>query len=54
MPLQETLDAFSYFISEADKLGLSYIVLVRYTEVLDPIIDGASKSTLLLSMATTS
>ncbi|KAK0228549.1 hypothetical protein IW262DRAFT_1231797, partial [Armillaria fumosa] len=30
MPLQETLDTFSYFISEADKFGLAYINLVRY------------------------
>jgi 2,4-dienoyl-CoA reductase-like NADH-dependent reductase (Old Yellow Enzyme family) len=35
MPLQETLDTFRYFISEADKLGLAYISLVRYTQVED-------------------
>ncbi|KAG7452458.1 uncharacterized protein BT62DRAFT_1070227 [Guyanagaster necrorhizus] len=29
MPLQETLETFSYFISEADKFGLAYINLVR-------------------------
>ncbi|KAJ7582090.1 hypothetical protein C8J56DRAFT_1015703 [Mycena floridula] len=29
MPLQETLDTFSYFITEADKLKLSYICLAR-------------------------
>jgi len=29
MPLQETLDTFKYYLSEADKLQLSYIVLVR-------------------------
>ena len=52
MPLQETLDTFSYFISEVDKLGLAYIVLVRYMEVSDPIIDGASKLTLMLSTTT--
>jgi hypothetical protein len=53
MPLQETLDTFSYFISEADKLGLAYIMLVRYMEVFfDPIIDGASKLTLVLSTTT--
>lgn len=40
MPLQETLDTFSYFISEADKIGLSYIVLLRYAEALDPVFDG--------------
>ena len=42
MPLKETLDTFSYFISEADKIGLSYIVLLRYTEALDPVFDGES------------
>lgn len=42
MPLQETLDTFSYFISEADKLGLAYITLVRYVESFDPVFDGAS------------
>ncbi|KAJ7767509.1 hypothetical protein DFH07DRAFT_955038 [Mycena maculata] len=30
MPLQETLETYKYFISEADKLDLSYIVLSRY------------------------
>lgn len=42
MPLQETLDTFSYFITEADKLKLAYIVLVRYSEDMDPEFDGAS------------
>ncbi|KAF8337263.1 flavoprotein NADH-dependent oxidoreductase [Amanita rubescens] len=45
MPLQETLDTFSYFISEADKLGLAYIILVRYMEFVDPIIDGKRRAT---------
>ena len=40
MPLQETLDTFSYIISEADRLGLAYIVLSRYVEAFDPIFDG--------------
>lgn len=41
MPLQETLDTFSYFIGETDKLELAYITLIRYFEAFDPIIDGA-------------
>lgn len=41
MSLKETVDTFSYFISEADKLGLAYIVLVRYTEMSDPVFDGS-------------
>ncbi|KAJ3502011.1 hypothetical protein NLJ89_g9079 [Agrocybe chaxingu] len=45
MPLQETLDTFSYFITEADKLNLSYIVLVRYTTGFDIEIDGVHRST---------
>lgn len=40
MPLQETLDTFSYFITEADRLGLAYFLLTRYMEALDPIFDG--------------
>ncbi|KAK0197101.1 hypothetical protein F5146DRAFT_28636 [Armillaria mellea] len=43
MPLQETLDTFSYFISEADKFGLAYINLVRYVDILDQIVDGAKR-----------
>jgi hypothetical protein len=40
MPLQETLDTYRYFISEADKLNLSYITLVRYIAHADVEIDG--------------
>ncbi|KAJ7580052.1 hypothetical protein C8J56DRAFT_957488 [Mycena floridula] len=36
MPLQETLDTFQYFVSEADKLKLSYICIGRHFEMLDP------------------
>ncbi|EDR03726.1 uncharacterized protein LACBIDRAFT_174716 [Laccaria bicolor S238N-H82] len=35
MPLQETLDTYRYFITEADKLNLSYITLVRYVPHTD-------------------
>jgi len=45
MPLEETLETFRYFITEADKLGLSYITLVRYSESLDPVIDGNRRGT---------
>ncbi|KAK2467549.1 hypothetical protein APHAL10511_000404 [Amanita phalloides] len=45
MPLQDTLDTFGYFITEADKLGLSYITLVRYVEARDLIVDGRRRST---------
>jgi len=40
MPLQETIDTFSHFISEADKLGLSYFCLMRYSPMLDVEFDG--------------
>jgi len=41
MPLQDTLDTYSYFISEADKLNLSYFAFVRYQPMFDIEIDGA-------------
>ncbi|PBL03820.1 FMN-linked oxidoreductase [Armillaria gallica] len=41
MPLEETLQTFSYFSSEVDKLKIAYVTLVRYAEFLDPIIDGS-------------
>jgi len=40
MPLQDTIDTFKYFISQADDLDLGYICLVRYVPFLDPVIDG--------------
>ena len=40
MPLQEALDTYTYFLSEIDKLNLSYVTLLRYTTGLDPVIDG--------------
>ncbi|KIY48065.1 flavo protein NADH-dependent oxidoreductase [Fistulina hepatica ATCC 64428] len=36
MPLQETLDTYSHFVREANKLGLAYINLVRYNIAYDP------------------
>lgn len=40
MPLHHTLDTYDYFIKEADKMKLAYIVLLRYTESADVVIDG--------------
>ncbi|KAJ7451174.1 flavoprotein NADH-dependent oxidoreductase [Mycena latifolia] len=45
MPLQETSETFTYFISEADKLGLAYIMLARYLPVLDVEVDGKMRAT---------
>ncbi|KAJ7746772.1 hypothetical protein DFH07DRAFT_832281 [Mycena maculata] len=42
MPLQETLDTFGYLLREINKLGLSYVTLVRYNPWLDPEYDGLS------------
>ncbi|KIK59288.1 hypothetical protein GYMLUDRAFT_245363 [Collybiopsis luxurians FD-317 M1] len=40
MPLEETIETFSYFITEADKLGIAYITLVRYLDAFDPVKRG--------------
>ncbi|KAJ7746766.1 hypothetical protein DFH07DRAFT_588535 [Mycena maculata] len=43
MPLQETLDTFGYLLREINKLGLSYVTLVRYNPWLDPEYDGKKR-----------
>ncbi|KAJ7088211.1 flavoprotein NADH-dependent oxidoreductase [Mycena crocata] len=45
MPLQETIDTFSYLLREINKLGLSYVTLLRYVPWLDPEIDGKKRAT---------
>ncbi|KAJ7639459.1 flavoprotein NADH-dependent oxidoreductase [Roridomyces roridus] len=45
MPLQETIDTYGYLLREANKLGLSYITLVRYSAWLDPEYDGKKRGT---------
>ncbi|KAK7038331.1 Artemisinic aldehyde Delta(11(13)) reductase [Favolaschia claudopus] len=45
MPLEETIETFGYLLTEADKLGLAYVVLARYTELLDPEYDGKRNAT---------
>ncbi|KAF9010822.1 hypothetical protein BDQ17DRAFT_1421148 [Cyathus striatus] len=45
MPLQDTIETYSYFIKEADKLGLSYIELMRYAKIFDTIVDGKGRAT---------
>jgi len=45
MPLAETIKTYTYFISEADKLGLSYMVLTRHVAFLDFVIDGKKRAT---------
>ncbi|KAJ6572309.1 hypothetical protein B0H19DRAFT_1023922 [Mycena capillaripes] len=43
MPLEDTVETFSYFVSEADKLKLSYITLYRYIPRFAPTIDELGK-----------
>ncbi|KAJ7490996.1 flavoprotein NADH-dependent oxidoreductase [Mycena latifolia] len=45
MPLQETIDTFGYLLREVNKLGLSYVSLLRYAEWLDPEFDGKKRAT---------
>ncbi|KAJ7168407.1 flavoprotein NADH-dependent oxidoreductase [Mycena crocata] len=45
MPLQDTIDTFSYLLREINKLGLSYVVLLRYVAWLDPEFDGKKRAT---------
>ncbi|KAF9075240.1 flavoprotein NADH-dependent oxidoreductase [Rhodocollybia butyracea] len=42
MSLEETVETFSYFITEADKLRIAYIDVVRYMEAFDPAKRGTS------------
>ncbi|KAF5311037.1 hypothetical protein D9619_008127 [Psilocybe cf. subviscida] len=45
MPLQEALNTYSYFITEADKLNLAYFALLRYHPFFDIEIDGKHRGT---------
>ena len=40
MTLPDTVETYKYYITEAEKLGLAYIALVRYTATLDVEING--------------
>ena len=43
MPLDDAHATFSYLISEADKLGVAFIELMRYVEKYDVAYDGKSQ-----------
>ncbi|KAJ6564425.1 hypothetical protein B0H19DRAFT_1209862 [Mycena capillaripes] len=43
MPLQDTIDTFGYLLREANKLGLAYVALTRYSPVMDLEFDGGCK-----------
>ncbi|KAF9568768.1 FMN-linked oxidoreductase [Agrocybe pediades] len=45
MPLQETIETFSYLITELDKLNIGYICLLRYLPFMDPAFDGVNRAT---------
>ena len=47
MTLEDTIETFSYFIKEADALGLAYICLVRYAAKLDVEYDGEQDTWIL-------
>jgi hypothetical protein len=40
MPLQDTIDTFSWYISQIDELKLAYVQLVQYVPGMDPTING--------------
>ena len=40
MPLPETVETYKYLITEAEKIGLAYIVLVRYSPAFDLELGG--------------
>jgi hypothetical protein len=40
MPLQDTIDTFGHLLREVNKLNLSYVVLMRYSPMLDLEFDG--------------
>ncbi|KAF5365076.1 hypothetical protein D9758_010986 [Tetrapyrgos nigripes] len=37
MPLEDTLETFTYFITEADKLNLAYMMFLRYEDTKDEV-----------------
>jgi len=43
MPVEETIETFGYFITEADKLGIAYFDVMRYTDMMNPTIDGKKR-----------
>lgn len=45
MPLEETLETFRYLLTEASKLPLSYVALMRYSPYLDAEYDGKKRAT---------
>ena len=42
MPLQDTIDTFTYYIEHISKLSVAYIQLVNYSAAFDLEMDGKS------------
>ena len=51
MPLPDTVETYKYFITEAEKIGVAYITLVRYSPTLDAEFDGLCLSHSFLSVS---
>ncbi|KAL5492855.1 hypothetical protein ACEPAI_4303 [Sanghuangporus weigelae] len=45
MTLEDTIETYSYFIKEADAIGLAYVCFVRYAAKLDTEFDGKKRAT---------
>ncbi|KIJ23425.1 hypothetical protein M422DRAFT_231647 [Sphaerobolus stellatus SS14] len=45
MPLEETLETFTYLIKELDEMKLAYLALSRYLPMSDPVFDGKTRAT---------
>ncbi|KAF5356476.1 hypothetical protein D9757_012472 [Collybiopsis confluens] len=45
MPLDETIETYKHFISEADKLGIAYFDVVRYVPAFDVEFEGKKRAT---------
>ncbi|PPQ82635.1 hypothetical protein CVT24_005556 [Panaeolus cyanescens] len=45
MPLEDTIETYSHFITKADKLGIAYVILVRHSPNSDFEVDGKSRAT---------
>ena len=43
MPIEDTIETYSYFIKEADSMGLAYVCLVRYSAKFDLEFDGTCR-----------
>jgi len=45
MPLQETIDTFTYYVKQLVAMDIAYVQLVRYVPLMDPEFDGKKRGT---------